>query len=193
MFRTIRRLIILLLLALLAYAGWWAYQERARLLTLLDAGWILYHEAQGLNEPPRPRTLLSGQVTRVIDGNWFSFRPTNGLVYVFKQAAAEAPVVKSPLNPRGDPLGLESATNLSRLILSNEVVIDVLHCDERRYGQGYVYLNGTNVGVPLAEAGLAKVSRAHIKPLPFREQFALLSAERKARVTKVGMWQHTED
>jgi endonuclease YncB( thermonuclease family) len=188
MFYAIRRLIIALLLGLLAYAGWWAYHERARWFTLLDASWILYHQLRTLNAPPRPRALLSGEVTQVIDGNWLCLRATNNLIYCFKHAATIAPELKSPLHPEGDPLGGEAVTNLSQFVLSKQVVIDVLNCDENRNGHGFAYRDGTNVGLPLVERGLARVSREHLKPLPFREQFTLLSAERKARVSKLGLW-----
>lgn len=188
MFRLLRRLISLAVLGVLAYAGYLAYLERARLAALADGAWIFYHKAVRWDDPPRPRTVVAGTVFKVVDGNVFCLRATNQLVYCFKLAATDAPPLRSPLNPQGDPLGARSAETLKQFLLSNHVVLDVLQVDQNRNGHGFAYLQGTNVSVWLAGAGLATVNRTQIQVLPWREQLDLLTAERQARARKLGVW-----
>jgi endonuclease YncB( thermonuclease family) len=188
MFRLLRRLLTLAVLGVLGYAGYLAYLERARLVTLADGAWILYQQARRWDTPPRPRTLIDGQVFKVVDGNVFCLRATNQLVYCFKLAATDAPPLRSPLNPQGDPLGVRSAETLRQFILSNLVAVDVLQVDQDRNGHGFAYVNGTNVSVWLAGMGLATVNRTQIQVLPWREQLELLRAERQARARKLGVW-----
>lgn len=193
MFRLLRRLITLGVLGVLGYAGYQAYQERARLVTLADGAWIFYHKARRWEDPPRPRAVIEGKVFKVVDGNVFCLRLTNQLAYCFKLAATDAPPLRSPLHPQGDPLGARSAETLGQFILSNHVVVDVLQVDQNRNGHGFAYLNGTNVSVWLAGTGLATVNRTQIQVLPWREQLELLTAERQARARKLGVWSRALD
>jgi endonuclease YncB( thermonuclease family) len=79
-------------------------------------------------------------------------------------------------------------TELSSLILSNRVEVDLNYLTDKRNGLGTVYKSGTNINVALVENGLARVNLVYLKGLPVQAQYALVRAERKAREQQVGIW-----
>src|SRR6185503_1652859 len=104
--------------------------------------------------------------------------------------------VPQPSDARTREQGLlwtQCRTNLSSLILSNQVHIDITATNLNRGGWGVVYVNGTNLNLKMVEAGTARINPNYLKTLPLKEQYAFLVAQKKAQGLRLGIWKSTAE
>ena len=189
MFYAIRKVILTACFGVVAtctaWVGLYLYEQRELVAPLVN-----YAERwkEGKAEPPRASVQLRGEVIKVVDGNTFQFRGPSGFVYSFGLTGVEAPSPRNKTNLIERKLGLESKDHLSALISSRQITTDVTYFNPNRSGLGIVYLGGTNINLAMVEAGLVRVNEAFIKNLTLQEQFALVTAQKKAREQKLGIW-----
>jgi len=177
MFHTLHKIYLgICWLVVLGLAGW-LYLNRAifnPLVDLVDALTVRDgFQQERLGE-------LSGKVTRVLDGGTFQLRSTQGQTYMIKLTGVEAPTFQK--GNRAELLRAgESRTNLIRLVLSNEVRVELTYTNESRGALGIVYVKNTNANAVLAQSGSVHIRRDYMNGLPLKDRYALIQADRKAK------------
>src|SRR5438067_177103 len=125
MFIAIRRVLILLTSSLLVGAGVWAYQRRAVLQPVED--WIEVLK----NKKNVPQSCFKGQVSgtvvKIIDGDSFQMKDQFGQLHTVSLVGVAAPEFRKDQPKALRQLAADSKTNLSQLILSNQVTVDVTY------------------------------------------------------------------
>ena len=135
------------------------------------------------NEPGptvQPVAELSGTAIRVLDGSSFTLQTTNRGLYTIGLLGVTAPVVTPKSTAAELDRAQKSQNLLGGLILSNDVRVAATWLDPLHRAVGVVELGQTNVNAAMVQSGLVKLKKAYIKGLPWRDQYALLRAERKA-------------
>jgi endonuclease YncB( thermonuclease family) len=185
MFYTIRRTLIVLVWTLLVGVGVWAYQRRAALQPVEDWIEVLKNKK---DVPQSFQGQLSGTAVKVIDGDTFQMKDQFGQLYTISLVGVAAPEFRKDQPKRLRQLAASSRTNLSQLILSNRVTVDVTYAIPPRNALGFVHMPETNINVAVAKSGWAQVKREYIRTLPSQDQVALIQAEREAKTGKLGVW-----
>jgi endonuclease YncB( thermonuclease family) len=190
MFHTLRKVVIGLGFGLLIGVG-----------IYLGVRWELFHslmdlvEVVQMKEKGQPRKLepLTGRVIQIVDDHSFRLRNNQGMVYVFQLTGLDSPAAPKATNEIIRGLREDSKSHLTQLILSNQVEILVTYLSEQRSGLSLVYLGQTNVNAAMVEGGLARLNREYLQGLPFKEKYALVRADSKARRQKAGLWKLEKD
>jgi endonuclease YncB( thermonuclease family) len=185
MFFAIRRVLIVLCWGVLAGAGIWIYQRRAVLQPVED--WIEVLK----NKKSVPQTYqgeVSGTVVKVLDGDTFQMKDQFGQLYTVSLVGVAAPQFRRDQPRALRELAAHSKTNLSQLILSNKVTVDVTFAIPPRNALGFVRTPDTNINVAVARSGWVEVKRDFIRTLPAQDQVALIQAEREAQTAQRGIW-----
>lgn len=185
LFKTTRKLLGLAFVLILIAAGFMAYQNREIFNPAVDAYWAFSNKTE---HPLRFEASVTGEVIKVLDGNWFHLKIPEGFVYAVRVTGMESPGLAITRDPKNPPLGNLSRTNLTELLLNKEVAVNVLEMNDRRYGQGFVYLNNTNVAQLVVSEGMARLNRQEILGLEFEEKFHLVQAERMAIERGLGVY-----
>ena len=185
LFKTARKLLGLGFALALAAAGFVAYQNKEVFNPAVDAYWAFSNKTE---RPIRFEASVTGEVIKVLDGNWFHLKIPEGFVYAVRVTGMESPGIEITLDPENPPLGNLCRTNLTELLLNKEVAVDVLEMNDSRYGQGFVYLNNTNVAQLVVGKGMARLNRQEILGLEFKEKFHLVQAERMATEQGLGVY-----
>lgn len=134
---------------------------------------------------------LTGKVIRVPAGDAVVVRETQGRPQTFRLAGVMGPPPsRNPLSERARAFQ-ECREFLATLALSNQVTVSYTFHVPGAGGLGGVYLGGTNLAVPLLEAGLVIVHDPSLKGLPLPDQVRLLAAEKAAREGRRGFWTNT--
>ena len=186
LFKTTRKLLGIGFFLILLGAGYMAYENRHMFNPAVDAYWAFSNKTE---TPFRYESSVTGEVIKVLDGNWIHLKIPQGIVYAVRITGMEAPeiaITRDPLNP---PMGNLSRTNLTELLLTRKVDVNVLEMNDRRYGQGFVYLNTTNVAQLVVRKGMARLNRQEILGLEFEEKFQLVQAERFATENGLGVYE----
>src|SRR3989442_12569446 len=124
---------------------------------------------------------ISGKVTRVLNGDLLVLKDVQGKMYTIRLTGVEAPVYQR--NNRAEMLRAEaSKTNLSRLILSTEVRVELTYTNDSHGAFGFVYRGKTNINILAVETGMARAKRDYMNGLPLKDRYALIQAERRARM-----------
>ncbi|MCS1407262.1 MAG: hypothetical protein M2R45_00419 [Verrucomicrobia subdivision 3 bacterium] len=189
LFKKVRKLLGLLFVLILMAASVVAYQNREIFNPIIDAYWAFTNKPE---QPLRFQANITGEVIKVLDGNWFHIKIPEGFVYAVRITGMEAPAlgrVPDPLNP---PLGNLSRTNLTELLLDKTVKINILEMNDTRYGQGFVYLNTTNIAQFMVSQGMARLNRQEILGLKVKEKYRLAQAERLAIEQNLGVYETGE-
>lgn len=186
LFKTVRNLLGLALLLTLVGAGYLAFQNRELVNSAKDAYWAFSNKTE---VPPHYEASVTGKVIKVLDGNWFHLKIPEGFVYAVRIAGMEAPGIAITRDPANPPQGNLSRTNLTELILDQDVDVNILEMNDLRYGQGFVYLDGTNVAQLTVTEGMARLNREEIHGLEFEEKYRLVQAERQAQEMSLGVYQ----
>ena len=186
LFKTVRNLLGLAFLLMLVVAGYLAFQNRELVNSAKDAYWAFSNKTE---VPPRYEATVTGEVIKVLDGNWFHLKIPEGFVYAVRITGMEAPGIAITRDPDNPPQGNLSRTNLTQLILDKQVDVNILEMNDLRYGQGFVYLNGTNVAQLTVKDGMARLNREEIHGLEFEEKYRLVQAERQAQEQGLGVYQ----
>ena len=74
-----------------------------------------------------------------------------------------------------------SKTNLSRLVLSNDVRVELTYTNDTGSALGIVYVGTNNINVKAVETRIVQAKRENMRGLPLKDRYALIQAERKAR------------
>lgn len=185
LFKTVRRLLGLAFLLILGVAAFVAYQNREIFNPAVDAYWAYTNKSE---HPLGIQNEVTGEVLKVLDGNWFHLKIPEGFVYAVRITGMESPGLAITRDPADPPMGNLSRTNLTDLILKQNVAVKVLEMNDLRYGQGFVYLNETNVAQLMVERGMARLNRQEILGLEFEEKYHLVQAERRASEAGLGVY-----
>jgi endonuclease YncB( thermonuclease family) len=188
MFRTLRKIVTVGMWAFAVGVGLWVYQCRSVFEPLGDWVDVMVNRK---SVPQVFQEQISGTVTKVVDGGTFQLRDEQGRLHAIRLVGVDAPVFTGGLSRRADLLAARSRTNLSSLVLSNQVVADLTHATPQRAGVGVVRSNGTNINEMVARTGWGKVKRDHIRSLPVADQVRLIQSEREAREAGLGVWKTT--
>lgn len=181
MFHVLHRIYVFCWVILSVGAVVWIYPRTGISEPLLD--WYAVWQ----NQPGptiKPAAELSGTVVRVVDGSSFTLQTSDRQFYTIGLLGIMLPVSK-PNSPAAELEAAErSRALLSDLVLSNQVEVAAIGLDPQHRGVGIVHLGKTNINAAVVESGLVKLKRDYIRGLPWRDQYVLLRAERKARETK---------
>jgi endonuclease YncB( thermonuclease family) len=123
---------------------------------------------------------LSGKVTRVLSGDTFVVKDERDRAYTIRLTGIVAPRYSAANRAERLRAG-ESRTNLSRLILSNEVRIELTYTNQSRGALGIAYLANTNINLLAVETGFARANRDYLNGLPLKNRYQLIQADRRAR------------
>lgn len=118
-------------------------------------------------------------VTEVTDGD--TLKLSTG--QTFRLYGVNAPEVKEPLFE-------EAKAFTQNLVLNKEVTFEQEeNYQEDKFGRtlGYIFVEGKNLNLELVKAGLAKVV-LYEKRAKIKYQDELLSAEKEAKVKRLGVW-----
>ena len=190
LFKTTRKLLGLGFGIILAIGAYFAYQNREIFNPVLDAYWAFSNKTES---PQRYDASVTGEVIKVLDGNWLHLKIPEGFVYAVRITGMESPGIAITTDPTNPPLGNLCRTNLTELLLKKEVAVNVLEMNDRRYGQGFVYLNTTNVAQLVVGKGMARLNRQEILGLEFEEKYRLVQAERHAKEQGLGVYEQGLD
>ena len=163
-------------LAVIAFAGV-MYHHRSLFYPLADLVEAL-RLREGLEQQKSGE--VSGTVTRVLSGDMFILKDERGRSCTIWLTGVEAPIYD--LNNRtAQRRAVASKTNLSRLVLSNNVRVELTYTNDSRGALGIVYVGTNNINVKAVETGIVQAKRENMRGLPLKDRFALIQAERKAR------------
>ena len=176
MFRLLHKLYVLFCWLVVVGLAGILYQHRSLFYPLLDLVDAL-RVREGLEQKKTGE--LTGKVTRVLNGDMFVLRDEHNRTYTIRLTGVDAP--DYPGTNRSElHRALESKTDLSHLILSNQVRVELTYTNESRGALGLVYLGDTNLKVLAVETGIARAAREQMNGLPLKDRYALIRAERIA-------------
>jgi endonuclease YncB( thermonuclease family) len=163
-------------LAAIAFAGV-MYHHRSLFYPLVDLVDAL-RVREGLEQQQSGE--LSGKVARVLSGDMFIVKDERGGSCTIRLTGVEAP--NYGLNNRAAQLrAVASQTNLSQLLLSKDVRVELTYTNDTCGALGIVYVGTNNINVKAVETGIVQVKRESMRGLPLKDRYALIHAERKAR------------
>jgi len=163
-------------LAVIAFTGM-LYHHRSLFCPLVDLVEAL-RVREGLEQQKSGE--MSGTVARVLSGDMFILKDERGRSCTIRLTGVEAPTYE--LNNRAAQLrAVASQTNLSRLVLSNSVRVEVTYTNDSRGALGIVYVGTNNINAKAVETGIVQAKRENMRGLPLKDRYALIQAERKAR------------
>src|SRR6266542_5757355 len=123
---------------------------------------------------------MSGKVARVLSGDTFVLKDERGCSCTIRLTGVEAPSYE--LNNRAAQLrAVASKTNLSQLLLSNDVRVELTYTNDTHSALGIVYVGTNNINVKAVETGIVQVKRENMRGLPLKDRYALIQSGRKAR------------
>ena len=177
MFRQLHRICVgFCWLAVIAVAGMTYYHRSLfyPLVDLFDA--LRVHEGREQQKSGE----LSGTVTRVLSGDMLILRDDRGRPHTIRLTGVEAPAYELN-NPAAQLLAATSRSNLSRLVLSNHVQVELTYTTDAG-ALGIVHAGTNNINVQALEAGIVKAKHENMNGLPLKDRYALIQAGRKARM-----------
>ena len=179
MFRQLHKIcIVFCWLAAVGFAGV-LYQHRSLfypLVDLVDALWV----RDGLEQQKSGD--ISGRVASVLSGDMFILKDERGRRYTIRLTGVEAPEYELQ-NREAQVRALASRASLSRLVVSNDVRVELTYTNDPRCALGMVYVGTNNINVAVVEAGSVQAKRENMRGLPLKDRYALIQAGRKARAT----------
>jgi endonuclease YncB( thermonuclease family) len=123
---------------------------------------------------------ISGKVTRVLSGDMILLRDERGRSCTIRLTGVEAAHYERN-NRAAQSQAVASKTNLSRLILSKDVRVELTYTNDSLGALGIVYLGTNNINVKAVETGIVQAKRENMRGLPLKDRYALIQAARKAR------------
>ena len=184
MFLFLHRLCVIVLYGTLVAVGVYLFQQREWFVPVIDQLEIWRNRSE---DQKKVIGEVNAEVTKVIDGSTVQIKGVPGLPYV-RLAGLEAPSLRSLNNHHEHALAGESRTNLSELVLSNEVHLQSLHTNHFGYASAVVFRGDTNINARVVESGMARVNAKLLAGLPTRERKAMQRAEERAREKHIGVW-----
>jgi endonuclease YncB( thermonuclease family) len=153
------------------------YHHRALFYPVVDLADAL-RVSEGLEQQKSGE--VSGKVARVLSGDMFVLRDERGQTLTIRLTGVEAPSYELN-NPAAQSRAIASKTNLSRLILSNDVRVELTYTNDSRGALGIVYVGTNNINAKAVETGIAQAKREIMRGLPLKDRYALIHAQRQAR------------
>ncbi len=177
MFRLLHKIYVLFCwLVVLAVVGA-LYQNRSLFYPLVDLVDAL-RIREGFEQKKTGE--LSGKVTRVLSGDILAVKVERGQTYTIRLTGVEAPHYAGANRAEQLRAG-ESKTNLSHLVLSKEVRVELTYTNQSRGAWGIVYQGNTNINLLAVETGIVRANRDSMNGLPLRFRYELIQADRRAR------------
>jgi endonuclease YncB( thermonuclease family) len=180
MFHTLHKTVLVMFWVFLACLGIYVYQQRAVFYPLVDLAEALRIQ-EGFEQKVSGEVI--GRVVKVYDGDSFQIRDAQGKAFTIRLTGLDAPDIQRT-NKAELLLAGESKTNLTRLILSNHVRVQITYSNDARVALGIAYLGQTNINATVVATGMAELKREYMNGLPLKERYALLRAERAAKQLK---------
>jgi endonuclease YncB( thermonuclease family) len=177
MFQTLHKLYIGILWAIALGALALLYQQRAVFYPLVDLVDAL-RPGEGLKQKRSGE--LSGQVARVLSGDMIEVKDDHGNFHRIRLTGVAAPEYQ--MTDRAAMRRAErSRSDLSHLILSSHVRVELTFTNESSGGKGIVHAGTTNINVLAVESGIVSVKRDQMNGLPLKDRYALVHAGRKVQ------------
>ncbi|ABB32747.1 nuclease (SNase domain protein) [Geobacter metallireducens RCH3] len=130
-----------------------------------------------------PSKTLEGTVAKVLDGDTLLLLSGARTVKV-RLFGIDAPEVRRKLRP-GQPFGSEAKQALEKKVAGKKVVVDVVDVDKNLLVIGVLTTEGRDIDREMIEEGWAWAYRQRLRE-PFTSRY--VSAENKARKTRLGLW-----
>src|SRR5262245_48308266 len=162
MFRQLHKLSVwicwLIVLALLGVL----YHHRSLFYPLVDfVDALQVHE--GLEQQKSGE--MTGKVARVLSGDMFVLKDARGRHCTIRLTGVEAPPYD--LNNReAQSRAVASKTNLTELVLSNEVRVELTYTNDSHGVLGIVYVGTNNINIKAIETGNVQAKRENMRGLP---------------------------
>jgi endonuclease YncB( thermonuclease family) len=179
MFKTLHRLYVLAWVLLILGGANWLYLRSGVAEPAMDLYAVWRNTAQ---KRVSPVAEVTGQAVRVLDGVSFAMRGEDRQLYNVGLVGVLPPADNQ--SGAGLEAGQQAKSRLSELILSNEVRVAFTYVDPQRRGTGLVYMGPTNVNAVMIRSRLVQFKPEFVKALPLTAQYALLRADRKARLAQ---------
>lgn len=160
--------------------AFWIYQNRLAFTPVVDAVDAARPD-EGFSQAQLG--VVTGQVVRVLDGDTIRLQVVGGGPLTVRLTGLDAPDIQQT-NRAELRRAIESRTNLSQLVLSNLVRVEITYSNMPGNALGIVYLGETNVNAALIASGWAHLRRGLLNGLPFGAQYTLLRADRRAAERK---------
>ncbi len=125
-------------------------------------------------------TVITGNVTKVIDGDTITIKTTNGKVKI-RLAQIDAPET-SHFGSKAQPYGKEAALFLTGLVANRFVRVETETVDQYGRNVGTVYVDGNNINREMVKNGYAWVYRE------YAHDSTLSDLEKDARERHIGLW-----
>ena len=132
-----------------------------------------------------PAKTTPGKVMKVSDGDTVVIQPEGGgLFYKCRLYGIDAPEIPHENKP-GQPYGEESTKELKRLILGQDVSIEIR--DRDKYGREVCVIrkDGSDVNLQMIKKGMAWAYVKYLKT-PYASEY--IDAEKEARGKGLGLW-----
>jgi endonuclease YncB( thermonuclease family) len=177
MFHTLRRFVVVSGWIGLAALALYLYQFRHALDPVVD---LVRSLSAGEGVKQEGRGELSGRAVRVFSGDTFQLRDAAGRVFTVRLTGLSAPDPNSPNAAERLRAG-QSRTNLSELVLSNQVRVTVTLSNEASIVLGLVRVGTTHVNARMVQSRAAVARRDLMRGLPLKDRYALIHADRLAQ------------
>jgi len=140
----------------------------------------------------KPIRTISGTVIKVSDGDTITVHTpeqTKLKVRLYGIDAPETEKVNSEtgqVSKPGQPMGDESKTFLTSLVLDKTVNLDVLDIDKYHRLVCVVWLKTDNINLKMIKAGMAEAFVEYLNDQIYRQMF--IGAEQEAKAGNLGIW-----
>lgn len=128
-------------------------------------------------------------VTEVYDGDTIRAEG-HGTEIRVRMAGIDAPEIHKDVREKGQPYGQEAREYLESMILNKHVQITSYGYDRHDLILGTIFLDGKNINLEMARAGLAEVQQQEA-PADFLLE-PLIEAEKQAQSNQKGIWAQGE-
>jgi len=125
---------------------------------------------------------VTGRVVAIADGDTITLLDTNKVQHRIRLAGIDAP-------EKSQAFGNVSRQHMAELAFNQQAVADCYKIDRYDRRVCTVYVDGKDVGLAQLDAGLAWWYRKYANEQPPQERLTYETAETKAYVDRIGLWQ----
>lgn len=124
---------------------------------------------------------LQGTVVAIADGDTLTVLDTSRQQHTVRLAGVDAP-------ERNQPFGEKSRTNLARLALNQEAIVEWSRTDATGQLIGKLLVAGQDAGLQQLKEGMAWWRSQYVSDQPAQDRAAYGLAESQARLYRFGLW-----
>jgi len=185
MFKLLRKVLILLLAAILGALGY-------HYLSNADYRREFVQEAEEarevLKEQKGPPWTGTAVVAEVVKGDRAKVDLEANRNVVVRLAGIDAPELPKDHYHKGQPLAEESRDYLLKLIQGKAVEMAIVGADAAKTPLFFLSLEGVLINAKMAEVGFAEVTAETSEAIPAKQRHAIENAELKAKKSGLGIW-----